>query len=252
MKSIIVFSLIACLVILSDFLPSALAVTDAELEALEKQIEQQELKDKKHLEEKQTQAIRKKEAEVQRVKKEQERQRQEEQRLLEDEKGRLEQEKRTLEAARLEQHQEQELKNKYTMIMSEAAQAFTNKDKRLAIKKYTEALALYPKDFDATLGLKNAETLKHKLCYQVLGKWIWDKTIGQEFIILHENGSIDYQTSAKGSGSWECTDPENRTIKIRISMAGFSNEWLSTYSADGRCLLGPETWGARGCYHRPE
>ncbi len=69
-------------------------------------------------------------------------------------------------------------------------------------------------------------------------------------MILLEDGLIDYQTTIKGSGSWECTDPENRIIKIRLSAAGFSNEWLSEYSEDGKCLLGPESWGGRGCYHR--
>jgi hypothetical protein len=98
----------------------------------------------------------------------------------------------------------------------------------------------------------NAESLKHKLCYDVLGRWNWDRALGKDYIILYEDGSIDYHSTIKGSGSWECTSPETRTIKIRVTAAGISNEWLSTYSADGSCLLGPETWGDRGCYYRPE
>ena len=241
--------LMTCLIFSVTYLTPIQAVTDAELEALEKQIEQQELEEKKLIEEKQVEEKRKKAEAKRRIQIEQNKKR-----LAEQERKRLE-EKRLDDAARLaerEQNQKEELKKKYSLIIIEADQALSNKDKNLAIKKYNEALALIPGDVLATLGLKNAEKLKHKVCYDVLGKWLWDKTIGQEFIILHDNGSIDYQTSAKGSGSWECTSPETRTIKIRISMAGFSNEWLSTYSADGRCLLGPETWGERGCYHRPE
>jgi serine/threonine protein kinase len=192
----------------------------------------------------------------------------EEKRLSELEKKRQEEEKRLTEAARLAEQErqqqaeaeveaeklqkEQEKKKQFSQLIAKADLALTNRDKDQAIKQYNEALLLYPDDVNANLGLKNAENLKHKLCYEVLGLWVWDKTFGQETIILKENGTIDYQISIKGSGSWECTSPESRTIKIRLSAAGFSNEWLSQYSADGSCLQGPETWGERGCYHRSE
>jgi len=165
--------------------------------------------------------------------------RQEKARLVELERQRQEEEEK--------KQNEQEQRNKYTMFITAAEQAFSNKDKARAIKKYKEALVLYPGDVDATLGLKNAESLKHKLCYEVLGKWIWDKALGKDIIILHEDGTIDYKI---GRGSWECTDPENRIIKLRLTALGFSNEWLSEYSVDGTCLLGPKSWGDRGCYHR--
>jgi flagellar biosynthesis GTPase FlhF len=93
--------LVTCLILSCTYTTSLQAVTNAELEALEKLIEQQELEEKNKLEERHTEETRKKEAEVQRIKKEQERQRlEEEQRLLEVEKGKLEQEKRKLEDAR--------------------------------------------------------------------------------------------------------------------------------------------------------
>jgi flagellar biosynthesis GTPase FlhF len=92
---------IIILILSMGFLSPTQAVSDAELEALEKQIEQQELEEKKQLEKRKIEELRKKETEVQRIKKEQERQRlEEEQRLLEVEKGKLEQEKRKLEDAR--------------------------------------------------------------------------------------------------------------------------------------------------------
>ncbi len=246
MKSI---GLIFCLFLTVGNLSHVHAVTDAELEALEKQIEQLEAEEKRQAEaEKQKKA----EAEAKR-KSEQKRKANaeaERKRLAEQEKQRIAEEERLAKESKI--RKDEEKKKKYTMLITEAEQAFNDKDKTLAIKKYNEALALFPADLVATRGLVDAEGLKHKLCYEVLGKWIWDKTLGKDYIVLHDGGSLDYQTAIKGSGSWECTSPETRTIKLRVSAAGFSNEWLSTYSADGSCLLGPETWGDRGCYHRPE
>ena len=249
MKSKTTLVLFIGLVFTVSYLTPVNAVTDAELEALEKQLEQLESEEKKQAE---AAEKRKADAEVQ-YKAEQKRKANaeaEKKRLSELEKQRIAEEERLAEESTI--REDEEKKKKYTMLITEAEQAFNDKDKTLAIKKYNEALALFPGDLVATRGLVNAEGLKHKLCYEVLGKWIWDKALGKDYIILHDGGSLDYQTSIKGSGNWECTSPETRTIKLRVSAAGFSNEWLSTYSADGSCLLGPETWGDRGCYHRPE
>jgi Skp family chaperone for outer membrane proteins len=249
MKPITAHGLIICLILTVGYLSPAQAVTDAELEALEKQIEKLEAEEKQQIE---TTEKKKADADA-RLKAEQKRKTNaeaEKKRQTELEKQRIEEERRLAEEAKI--REEGEKKKKYTKLVSEAKQAFNDKDKTLAIKKYNAALALSPGDIVATRGLVNAEGLKHKLCYDVLGKWIWDRAFGEEYIILHDGGSLDYQTSIKGSGSWECTSPETRTIKIRVSAAGFSNEWLSTYSEDGNCLLGPEGWGDRGCYHRPE
>lgn len=246
-----------------------------ELERIAKEKEQQRLEEeRKRLEEEQRLAkLEKQKQEEQRKKEEEEKRLAEEKRIKEEqktkrlaelEKQRIEEEKRLADEARLaelerqrqveeaKKQKEEEKKRNFKTIITEAEQAIINKNKNLAISKFSEALLLYPDDVSVNLGLKNAENLKHKLCYDVLGKWIWDKAFGQEIIILNEDGTIDYQISVKGSGSWECTNPENRIIKIRLSLAGFSNEWLSEYSADGTCLTGPETWGSRGCYHRSE
>ena len=225
-----------------------LGVTDAELEALEQQIEQQEILDKEKEE-----AERKAKEEAKRLAEEKKRL-DEQRKQLEDERKKIEE----LRKAELEKKQQQEAKQKaeqekrkkYNLLIAEAEQAMNEKDKELAINKYNEALLLFPNDTNAVTGLNKAHELKHKVCYEVLGLWIWDKAFGKETIVLNENGTIDYQTSIKGSGSWDCIDPEKRIIKIRLSAAGFSNEWMSEYSLDGTCLTGPETWGERGCYHR--
>ena len=241
--------LFICFLLPVSSLTYVAAVTDAELEALEKQIEQQEAEDKQRAdtEAKVEEATRlKKQAEA-KARTDAEAKRKEE----EIERVKLEKQKEEAEAE-AENKAEKEEKSRYNALIAEAEQAFNDKDKAQAIKKYNEALALFPGDVVATRGLVDAENLKHKLCYDVLGEWVWDRAFGKDIIILHDGGSLDYQTAIKGSGSWECTSPETRTIKLRVSAAGFSNEWLSTYSADGSCLLGPETWGDRGCYHRPE
>jgi len=241
--------LFICFLLPVSSLTYVAAVTDAELEALEKQIEQQEAEDRQRTdaEAKAKEAVRmKKEAEA-KARADAEAKR----KADEDKQVKLEKQRKEAEAKAKEKAEEEE-KSKYNSLLAEAEQAFKGKDKTQAIKKYNEALALFPVDIVATRGLVNAESLKHKLCYDVLGKWIWDRTLGKDYIILYDGGSLDYQTSIKGSGNWECTSPETRTIKLRVSAAGFSNEWLSTYSADGSCLLGPEAWGDRGCYHRPE
>jgi phage-related minor tail protein len=92
--------LIVCLILMVGYLTPVHSVTDAELEALEKQIEQQEVEEKQQAE---AEAKRRAEAEKLAEKKrlaELEKQRQEEQRRFEEEKDKLEQEKRKLEEAR--------------------------------------------------------------------------------------------------------------------------------------------------------
>jgi serine/threonine protein kinase len=242
------------------------AKTEVKRIAMEDDRKRQEAERKRHEEEQKRLAEEKKRKEEEEAKRQEEKEKRlaELKKKEEEKKRKLEEEKRIEEAAKLAEIErqrkedevrrkaEEEKKEQYALLITEAEQAVSDKDKELAINKYNEALTLIPGDVVATRGLRNAEGLKHKVCYDVLGKWIWDRAFGTEYIILHEDGSIDYQIAIKGSGSWECTSPETRTIKIRLTAAGFSNEWLSTYSADGSCLLGPETWGDRGCYHRPK
>lgn len=97
------------LILMVAHLTSVQAVTDAELEALEKQIEQQEAEEKKQAEAKR-QSEAKAEVEKRRTV-ELEKQRREEQRLFEEEKRKLEKEKKKLEQVRqaeLERKQQEE------------------------------------------------------------------------------------------------------------------------------------------------
>lgn len=133
-------SLIACLILTVGYLSPVQAVTDAELEALEKQIDQLELEEKKQAEAAaKRKAEQKRKAEAEAEKKrfvELEKQRQEEQRRLEEEKRKLEearletveQQRQEAEAKRLaeeEQKREEEIaRSKITVLQSDTTDWF--------------------------------------------------------------------------------------------------------------------------------
>ncbi len=222
------------------------AVTDAELEALEKQIEQQEAEEKKQAEAKEK---KKAEAEAKR-KSEQKRKTEaeaEKKRLVELEKQRQEEEKRLAELERKRQEEakiraEEEKKEKYTSLIAGAEQAVSNKDKELAINKYNEALALVPGDTVANSGIREAEKLKHKICYDVLGVWRWKGKGGISEMTIKEDGTI----IAPFGGTWECSDPKNRIIGLIFPL---SSTLQATLSEDGKCLKA--TWFGEHCFLRP-
>ena len=118
MKSL---SLILCLILTIGYQTTAQAVTDAELEALEKQIEQQEVDEKKKAEQKRkleaeekhlAEEKTKRKAKVDQKLAEQEKQLQDEQKRLEAEKKKLEEEKRKVEETRLKSEAEANTKRK--------------------------------------------------------------------------------------------------------------------------------------------
>lgn len=214
---------------------------------MEKQIEQQELEEKKQLE-RQAEEKRKKEAEAQRIRKEQERQRRAEEKRLQAE----EEQKRKAEEARLaeleRQRQEEEARKKaeqekiekYNSLIAKADQAMSDKDKVLAISIYNEVLASYPGDAVAKSGIKKAETFKHKVCYDVLGQWLYQGALSVDI----KDGGI-YDTPSVGQGSWTCSDPENRTIELQIPLATMT----AVLSDDGHCL-NASTWAGRAVFNR--
>jgi formylglycine-generating enzyme required for sulfatase activity len=101
MKSKIAHSLIVCLIFIAGYLPPVTAVTDAELEALEKQIEQQEVEEKQQAEaEAKRKAEQKRKAEEKRLSELEKHRLEEEQKRLEEARSKREEEKRKLEQAR--------------------------------------------------------------------------------------------------------------------------------------------------------
>jgi len=203
------------------------AVTDAELEALEKQIEQLESEEKQQAEDK-----RKAEAAAKRIE-EQKRKANaeaEKKRLAELEKQRIEEEERLLEETK--NREEEEKKEKYTKLITEAEQAVTNKDKELAISKYNEALTLSPGDSVANSGIRKAEKLKHKVCYDVLGNWVLKADKAE----IKEDGTFTWDIGiASGSGTWECSNPKEGIFDF-ITPSDWIEDWTSILSEDGRCL----------------
>lgn len=53
-----------------------------------------------------------------------------------------------------------------------AEQAINAKDRDLAITSFNQALALYPGDVIASSGIRRAERLKHRFCYEIMGEWV--------------------------------------------------------------------------------
>ena len=237
MKSL---SLIISLILSVGYLIPVQAVTDAELEALEKQIEQQEAEEKKQIE-----AAEKKKAEAKRrveqkrkAEAEMERRRLAEQKRIEE--ARLAELDRQRQEEETKKRAEEEKKEKYNLLIAEAKQAINDKDKELAISKYNEALTITPGDPVANSGIKEAEKLKHKVCYEVLGTW-QDRG---EALDLKENGT--YEATNVASSTWKCTDPKNRTIEIQIPLATLT----AVLSGDGQCL-NASSWAGGGVFNRP-
>ena len=244
MKSKTAHRLIVCLILMVGHLNQVQAVTDAELEALEKQIEQQEEEEKKQANAEakrkaeikrktEAESKRKAEEEVKRKADAEVKRKAEEVRLADLERQRKEEEdkKRT----------EEEKKEKYNLLITEAEQAISNKDKELAISKFEKTLTLYPEDKYATNGILEAKKLKHKFCYEVLGNWIWDN---QYTLNIKENGT--FTGTGISERTWHCSDPENRTIKLDIPLATL----IAILSEDGKCLKASSLFG-EGCYVRP-
>jgi hypothetical protein len=226
--------LLFCLILTIGHITSVPAVTDAELEALEKQIEQQEAQDQQHkaklekqrLEDARRQAenkadeIIKKEAEIKRLK--------------ELEQQRLNEEKRQKEEAKLaeieRQRQEEDMKNKYTSLIAKAEQAIRDKNKVLAINLYNEALTLVPRDAIANSGLKKAEQLPDKICLDFVGKWQRRKETSV-YINAHADGTLTGKAFFNLKGSWECLGNVSKTFVFKTDV----EDWTGTLKDDG-CL----------------
>ncbi|MCH8976756.1 MAG: cell envelope integrity protein TolA [Proteobacteria bacterium] len=204
MKSKTAHSLIISLILTVGHLTSVTAVTDAELEALEKQIEQQEAEEIKRAE-----AEAKRRAEAEKLAEEKkrlvelEKQRQEEARLAEIERQRREKKikKQEMEVA---QKLEKERNDKLNSLMAKAEDAKSSNDYELAITKYNYVLEEFP---DNTEALSNIDRIKLILenCKSILGKWDWFNGAIMDY---KPDGTFVWTLLISGGGSWECINPE--------------------------------------------
>ena len=175
----------------------------------------------------------------------------EERRLAEEERRREEARRAELERVRLQEETaaraEAEKRVRFDGLLADAATALAARDKDAAVHNYQEAIALYPSDRQAHSGLRNAEQLLDKVCYEVLGRWVYKRLFGTDTMVIKEGGAIDYHSTVSGSGRWECASPGSRSFRITLTAAGFSNTWDATLSADGACLDAAHG----GCFVRP-
>jgi len=221
--------MLVCLIFILTYSISVLAVTDAELDALEKQLEQQERQEKQHLENAQDEKKKKDEAEENR---------QEE--IEADKKWRIELDKQSkqekLKHQRLEEEQtkerealrlikeeqsrrereekikaELEKKAQYDNHINKAVIYMENENYEDAITEYKLLLISFPNDDIATEGINNAKALLSS-CNEIAGRWqishgpVWtvyeDKTANGAWLIF----------TAKGE--WECLSAKNREFSV--------------------------------------
>jgi hypothetical protein len=241
MKSKTTHNLIVSIILMSSQPSYVHAVTDAELEALEKQIEQLESEERN-----QAAAAAKRKAEVKaKLKAEQKRKvnaEAEKKGLAEQEKQRIEEEKRLTEEVKI--REEEEKNKKYTMLVTEAEQAVDNKDKELATTKFNQALLLYPNSPAVYEGLKEAEKLMEKVCYQFVGTWVVKMFIGEGMIQIMEGGTLYYGNTKEYPASWVCYPEKNQIKDNKMNL-------FYTLTESGTCLTGPGTgMGGDACYRR--
>jgi len=234
-------SLIIGLILTAGCLVPVQAVTDAELEALEKQIEQLEADEKKEAEaaeKKKADAAAKRIADQKRKANAEA----EKKRTAELEKQRIEEEDHLAKEAK--EREEEEKQKKYTMLIAEAEQAVTNKDKELAISKYKKALSFSPGDSVANSGIKEAEKLMEKVCYQFVGTWVVRMFIGEGMIQIMEDGTLYFGNTKEYPTSWVCYPEKNQIKDNQMNM-------FYTLIESGTCLTGPGTgMGGDSCYRR--
>lgn len=241
---------ILCLFLYLPDLVPVNAVTDAELEALEKQIEQQEAERKREVEE---EAKRKAEAEARQLAEEQRRKAEKEKRSAEIEQQKEEEKRKAEEASlaelkRLRQEQEtkeraeKEKQKKYISLIHEAEEAVKHRDKKLAINKYNEALTLYPGNPEVYSGIHEAEKLMDKICYEFVGNWVMEMFIGEGWLTIEEDGTLFHGTMQDRKWGWKCI-PGKRQILEDVA------EIIYTLSDDGTCLL-TNMGGVDSCYRR--
>lgn len=248
MKSKTTQRLIVCLILTTAHLTSVTAVTDAELEAIEKQIEQQEAVSDAELEAIEKQIDQQEEEEKQSIELERRRLEQEQKKLAEQ--RRIEEEKRKAEEARLAElerqrvekeimeEKEQVKKRQYDKFIAEAEQATDKNNYDLAETNYSEALNIYNNDEKAQVGLSYIQILK-KRCLSIIGVWGWDDT--NQTMTFEPDGIVVHRAALNTviKQNWECADPKNFKF-VMMNKNGQIDYFLSE---DGNYLKGYDPWG---------
>lgn len=208
MKFKLKYILFICFLLSVSSLTYVAAVTDAELEALEKQIEQLESDEKRQAEaKKKAEARAKSKARVDKQLAEEQKHKAnaeaENKRLAELEMQRQEEKikKQAMEAA---QKLEKERNDKLNSLIAKAEDAESSNDYELAITKYNYVLEEFP---DNTEAVSNIDRIKLILenCKSILGKWDWFNGAIMDY---KPDGTFVWTLLISGGGSWECINPE--------------------------------------------
>ncbi len=196
-------SLIICLILTVSYLTPVNAVTDAELEALEKQIEQLESDEGK-----QAEAEEKKKAEA---KRKAEQQRKANAEAVDEAKKRAEAEvmRKVEEEAKKKAEAERKLKDekerneRLKSLMTEAESAESSNDYNLAITKYNNVLNEFPNNTEAKSNIVRIKAVLDN-CESIIGEWIW---FNGASMVYNPDGTFVWNLFISGGGTWKCINP---------------------------------------------
>lgn len=220
MKSKTPIILFSCLTLIVCYLTSVQAVTDTELEALEKQIEQQEADERRKVE-----AAEERKAEAEAKRKEEQKRKVERTVEAEEKRKADEEAKRKAEEARLaeieQQRQEEENKKKVEeakqeklqALMEEAKSAESSNDYELAITKYNNILSEDSNNFEAKSNIERIKSILDN-CKSIIGEWNW---FNGASMIYREDGTFVWHLLISGGGTWKCINPENYEFYMTFS-----------------------------------
>ena len=220
-----------------SFSLSVHAVTDAELEALEKQLEQQEEDAQRKAEEvHKTEMEKQRQLDLEKKKKAEEKNRMElevekireleKQKIFEEEQKRLEVEQK-LKA-------EKEKQDQFNKHIRLAQSYMSNDDFEKAISEYEKALIIIPDEESAIMGINEAKKFLNA-CNDIVGKWFidpngitWhvheDKTVFGTWLIFSSNGF------------WECVDARKREVVVSWPDCGVCLTEYLYLSPDGTTM----------------
>jgi len=246
MKSKTLLILFSSLILTVGYLTSVNAVTDEELEALEKQLEQQETEEKRKTEatEKkkvEAKAKRKVEADAKSKAEEEEKRKAEaEAKRKTEEAGLAEIEQQSKEAEEQKRKKEENY-NEHIKL----AEAYMIGDKfDMAIKEYQFILESSPDDAQAIEGLNKA--VKYlKACDDIVGKWFVEPA-GITWIIHDDNTIFGTWLIFSSSGLWECVNEKDREFFISWPDCGVCADDYFILSEDNNTLKTSRNNNAHG------
>ena len=115
---------------------------------------------------------------------------------------------------------EQQQREQYAQVMQNGDAAMDKKDYTTALQAYTQALEIIPGDPGALDGRSRAQGYKDT-CAAITGEWDW--VLGSTTIISAD-GKLQNFALIPNHGTWECTDPSQRTFTLRWVVGG----WVDT------------------------